>query len=257
MKRAAELFAIDEWGSDSGLVEKAWRCHSVPEPAFMSIAVSRWHVAVTSQPDVTQLTIRGPETRATVTPIPANAEFFGIVFGLGTFMPAMPPACLVDTTVELPAATPNSVWLEGSRWEIPTPGNADVFVDRLVREGLIVRDPAVAQWFQDDVDGVSARTIQRRMIHATGLTRNTIRQIARAEMAVEALGGGRSPQHVATLLGYADQAHFTRAFTATTGCPPGEFRRSVFPRWSVMDEWAVAVRRAARFDDPAPLRRSA
>jgi len=41
MKRAAELFVIDEWNSDSGFVEKAWTSHSESEPAFISIAVSR------------------------------------------------------------------------------------------------------------------------------------------------------------------------------------------------------------------------
>src|SRR3954447_19691063 len=62
MKRAAELFVIDEWGSDSGFVEKAWKSHSEPEPAFISIAVSHWQIVVTTQRDVTQLTFRGPET---------------------------------------------------------------------------------------------------------------------------------------------------------------------------------------------------
>ena len=34
MKRAAELFAIDEWGSDSRFVEKAWTSRSQAEPAI-------------------------------------------------------------------------------------------------------------------------------------------------------------------------------------------------------------------------------
>ena len=113
MKRAAELFAIDEWGSDSRFVEKAWTSRSEPEPAFISVAVSRWHIVVTTRRDVTQLTVRGPETTATVTPIPADAEFFGIVFRLGTFMPAMPLAGLVDRAVTLPAATPNGFYRVG------------------------------------------------------------------------------------------------------------------------------------------------
>ncbi len=222
MKRAAELFVIDEWGSDSGFVEKAWTSRSEPEPAFISIAVSRWQIVVTTQRDVTQLTVRGPETRATVTPIPADAEFFGIVFSLGTFMPAVPLAGLVDRAVTLPAATPSSVWFDGSRCEIPTPGNADVFVDRLVSQGLVVRDPVVAESFQADVDGVSTRTLQRRVARATGLTRSTIRQIARAKKAVEALGGGLSPQDAATLLGYADQAHLTRSLKRFIGQTPAQ-----------------------------------
>jgi Helix-turn-helix domain len=223
MKRAAELFAVDEWGSDSRFVEKVWTSRSEPEPAFISVAVSRWHIAVTTRREVTELTVRGPETTATVTSIPADAEFFGIVFRLGTFMAPMPLAGLVDRAVTLPAATPNSVWFEGSCWEIPTPGNADVFVNRLVRQGLILRDPVVAESLQDDVDGQSKRTLQRRVARATGLTRSTITQIARAEKAVEALGNGLSPQDAAHLLGYADQAHLTRDFTATIGVPPARY----------------------------------
>jgi hypothetical protein len=219
-KRAAELFAIDEWGSDSEFVEKAWSTHSEPEAAFMSIAASRWHIVVTTQRDVTQLTLRGPETRATVTPIPAGVEFFGIVFSLGTFMPAVPLARLVDRAVTLPTATPGSIWLDSSHWEIPTRGNADGFVDRLVRQGLVVRDPVVAESFHDDVDGVSTRTLQRRVARATGLTRSTIRQIARAEMAVEALGKGVSPSDAALQLGYADQAHLIRSLKRFIGQTP-------------------------------------
>src|SRR5215472_14891443 len=126
MKRAAELFAIDEWTSGSGFIEKAWTSRSEPDPAFLSIAVSRWEIVVTSRRDVTSITVRGPETRATVTPIPTGAEFFGIVFSLGTFMPAVPLAHLVDRAMTLPAATPRTFWLHGSKWEIPTPGNVDV-----------------------------------------------------------------------------------------------------------------------------------
>jgi AraC-like DNA-binding protein len=222
MKRAAELFVIEEWGADSGFVEKAWRSHSEPEPAFISIAANRWQIVVTTQRDVTQLTVRGPETRATVTPIPADAEFFGIVFSLGTFTPAIRLACLVDRAVMLPAATPDSVWFDGSPWECPTPDNADVFVDRLVRDGLLVRDPVVAESLQADVDSLSTRTLQRRVARATGLTRSTITQIARAEKAVEALGRGLSPHDAAQLVGYADQAHLTRSLKRFIGQTPAQ-----------------------------------
>jgi AraC-like DNA-binding protein len=220
LKRAAELFVLDEWGSDSGFVERAWRTHSEPEPFFISIAASNWQVVVTTQRDITQVTVRGPETRATVTAIPADADFFGIVFSLGTFVPAIPLTRLVDRVVTLPTATPSTVWLDGSRWEIPTAGNADVFVDRLVREGLVVRDPVVAESLHADVDGFSTRTLQRRVARATGLTRRTIKQIARAAKAVDALGQGLSPHDAALQLGYADQAHLTRSLQRFIGQTP-------------------------------------
>jgi Helix-turn-helix domain len=222
MKRAAELFVIDEWGSDSGFVEKAWRSHSVPEPAFISIAASHWQIVVTTQRDRQQVTVRGPETKATVSPIPEDAEFFGIVFSLGTFAPAFPLGRLVDDAVTLPEATRSSVWLDGSRWEIPTPENADVFVDRLVREGFVVRDAVVADACRADIDGVSTRTLQRRVARATGLTRRTIRQIARAEAALDALGRGVSPADAVLAFGYADQAHLIRSVRRFMGQTPAQ-----------------------------------
>jgi hypothetical protein len=225
LKRAGELFAIDEWGWESGFVEKAWTSHSEPEPAFISVATSHWQMVVTTQRDLTQLTVRGPETRATVTEIPPDAEFFGIVFSLGTFMPAMPPARLVDRAVTLPAAAPGWVWLDGVCWEIPTAANADVFVDRLIGQGLVVRDPIVAESFQGDVDGISTRTLQRRVARATGLTRSTIRQIGRAGKAVEALGRGLAPPDAALLVGYADQAHLVRSLKRFVGQTPTQVNR--------------------------------
>jgi helix-turn-helix protein len=222
LMRAAELFAIDEWASDSGFVERAWRSHSEPEPFFISVASNHWQLVVTTQHDVARLTIRGPETKATVTAIPADAEFFGITFSLGTFVPAFPPAGLVDCAVTLPAATSTSFVLDGARWEIPTPENADVFVDHLVRQGVVVRDPVVAESLQTDVDGVSTRTLQRRVARATGLSRRMMRQIRRAERAVDALGRGASPSEAAAQLGYADQAHLNRSLQRFIGQTPGQ-----------------------------------
>ena len=54
MKRAAELFVVDEWGWDSGFVAKAWRTQSEPEPAFISVATSHWQIVVTTQRDLTR-----------------------------------------------------------------------------------------------------------------------------------------------------------------------------------------------------------
>jgi AraC-like DNA-binding protein len=66
---------------------------------------------------------------------------------------------------------------------------------------------------------------------ATGLTRSTITQIARAEKAVEALGNGLSPQDAAHLLGYADQAHLTRSLRRFIGQTPAQVNRG--RHWSI------------------------
>ena len=89
------------------------------------------------------MTVRGPETRASTSPIPADAEFAGIQFKLGSFTPALPVGQLVDGAITLPEATGGSFWLHGAAWQLPDSENADVFVECLAREGLLVRDPLV------------------------------------------------------------------------------------------------------------------
>jgi AraC-like DNA-binding protein len=178
-------------------------------------------MVVTRQAAATWLTVRGPETKATSAPIPDDAEFFGIQFSLGTFMPTLDLRQLVDRSLML-RATSTSFWLGGSAWELPGPDNADVFVDRLVRAGLLVHDPIASAALQDDVEGLSTRSVERRVARATGLTRGTIRQIRRAERAVELLGRGVPALDVVRQAGYADQPHLTRSFKRFVGQTPSQ-----------------------------------
>jgi hypothetical protein len=240
-KRAAQLFVIDEWGTESAFVEKAWSSHSVPEPSFISVAQRHWQMVITTQRDMTTLTIRGPETTATMVPIPEDAGFFGITFRLGSFMPRIPLVRLVDRAVTWPTVSPKSVWLAGSRWEVPTSENADVFVDRLVREGLVVSDRAVAEWMHGDAGGLSTRTLQRRVMRSTGLTRVAIKQIARAEQAVDALTRGLAARDVAHSLGYADQAHLARSLKRFMGQTPRKMQATSSPASPRDDAFLQAV----------------
>ena len=125
MKRAAKVFEFETRPGESPLVERIWRTRSEPVEQFISVASSQFGIVVTRQNDRTYLTVRGPETLATTSPIPEDADFFGITFRLGTFMPAWPAPQLVDSPVTLPEATLRSFWLTGSAREFPDYGNAD------------------------------------------------------------------------------------------------------------------------------------
>ena len=222
MKRAAQVFEIDETGTDCRLIEKVWTTRSTPEPVFISVAESHWQIVVTTHRDRTGVVIQGPNDAAQITPVPAEAEFFGIVLRLGTFMPALSLSNLVGGADVRPNATDRSFWLDGSRWEIPTPENADVFVDRLARQDVLVQDRFVADVLQSEDDCVSLRTMQRRVRRATGLTQSAIRQIERAHDAVDALGQGIAHSDVALELGYADQPHLTRSLRRFIGQTPAQ-----------------------------------
>jgi hypothetical protein len=155
-------------------------------------------------------------------PIPEDAEFFGVQFSLGSFMPSLPPRQLLDRALTLAPVTASSFWLEGGAWEVPGPGNADVFVGRLVRAGLLVRDPIASAAIEGDPTGLSARSVQRRVARATGLTKGAIRQMQRAERALELLARGDAAAKVARDTGYADQAHLTRSLKRLVGQTPTE-----------------------------------
>jgi hypothetical protein len=172
------------------------------------------------------ITARGPETKASEADFPADAEFFGIVFKLGSFMPHLPVRNLLDRQdATLPEASSNSFWLHGSAWELPTFENAEVFVGRLVRRGILVRDPVVEAAIRGHTPDVSSRSLQYRFLRATGLTHKTIRQIERARSAVSLLERGTPISDTAFELGYFDQAHLTNSLKRFIGRTPAQVAR--------------------------------
>ena len=58
---------------------------------------------------------------------------------------------------------------------------------------------------------VSERTVQRRFVAATGLTRSAIRQIGRARQAAVLIQEGLPAHDVVYRLGYFDQPHLARS----------------------------------------------
>ena len=223
MKRAVELFAFETRSSVSPLVTETWETRSDElVESFISVAGTQWEIVVTRQEAETWVTLRGPETKASTAPVPKDAEFFGITFSLGTFMPDLDMKRLADRELTLPLASDRSFWLDGSAWELPTPDNADVFVDRLVGAGLLVHDPVASAALHDDVDGLSPRSVERRVARATGLTRGTIKQIERAERALDLLSRGVPAPEVARRAGYADQPHLTRSLKRFVGVTPSQ-----------------------------------
>ncbi len=216
------IFLFEERPSDSSFVQTIWRTQSESAGCFISRAVSHWEIVVTKYNGKTTLTVRGPETKAAPAPCPENAEFFGIQFKLGTFMPHLRARNLVDGAAILPEATSQSFWLNGSAWQFPDYANAETFVAKLVRDGLLVREPIVDAALGGQLQELSLRSVQRRFLQATGLTHSTIRQIERARQAAALLEQGVSILDTVEQTGYADQPHLTRALKRLIGQTPGQ-----------------------------------
>ncbi|HMF60291.1 MAG TPA: AraC family transcriptional regulator [Vicinamibacterales bacterium] len=223
--RAVQIFSFDEGRSSSPIAEKLWRTRSEPVDFFTSVAQTHWEMIMTRVKGRTSLTVRGPETRAKTVPIPEDAEFLGIEFRLGTFMPDLPVDRLVDSSLTLPGARTRGFWLNGSVWEFPTFDNVDVFVRRLMREGRVVREAAVDAALQGQHSAMSLRSVQRRIRRTTGLTFGLIKQIERAQHALTLLEGGASVLDVVERAGYADQPHLTRSMRRFIGHTPARILR--------------------------------
>jgi hypothetical protein len=221
------IFDFGARESDSPLVEFIWstRTDSDSGGEFLSTAATHSEMVVTRQYGKTTLSIRGPESKASPAPVPEDAEFFGIVFKLGTFMPKLPPIQLVNEAVHLQESSYNSIWL-GSAWQIPNYENADTFISRLIREGLLVYDPLVNAVMENKPLDLSLRTVQRRFLQATGLSHITIKQIERAKEAVTLLEQGLSILDTVSELSYSDQAHLTRSLKQFMGQTPAQVIRA-------------------------------
>jgi hypothetical protein len=217
---------FEERPSDSPFVAGVWRAHSEAPGSFLSTASCRGEIVVNQYGPDLSLTVRGPETRSSPAEFPGEAEWVGIRFNIGAFMPAFPPSMVMDRgDLTLPGACNRSFWLKGAAWELPTFDNADTFVQRLAREGLLAWDPIVPDTLDGKRYDLSARSVQARFRRATGLTAGLVRQIERAHCAVARLEQGVPINDVVFEAGYFDQPHLTRSLKRFFGRTPREIAR--------------------------------
>jgi len=154
------FLVFEDRRSDSPYVERVWRSHSERSGTFVSVAASHLEMVVSRVRGKVFLTLRGPETRATEADCPADGEWVGIRFTLGTYLPKHPTGRLIDRQDEQMPDRGGRFWLDNDTWEYPTFENAETFVRRLARRGVIAhaRSPTHA--------GDSSRRSPCRSIHS-------------------------------------------------------------------------------------------
>lgn len=216
------IFNFEERLSDSPLVEVIWRNHSERGGPFISIALSHWQMAFTRHEGKLRVTVRGPETHASPAYCPPEAEDFGIIFKHGVVMLPLPASRLRDGMADLPGSRSGTFWLNGSTWQVPDYENVDTFIDWLARAGLLVKEPVVDLALKTGRAELSERSVQRRFLSATGLTRGALAQIDRARRAVFLLQSGVSILDTVEQAGYSDQPHLTRSLKHYVGLTPAQ-----------------------------------
>jgi len=218
------IFDTDR-ASDSPFVERVWSCHSERGGPFLSVASSQWEMVITRLYGATVVTLRGPETTVREVECPPEGEWFAIRFKAGTYMPQLPMASLLNgQDVNLPTSARSFHW-NRARWELPNFENAETFVARIAKAGIIARDPAVEAALQGDEHALSQRSAQRHFLQATGMSQATLRQIERARHATNLLRRGVSIGDTVHEAGFFDQAHLTRSLKQLIGLTPAKIAR--------------------------------
>jgi len=203
--------------SDSRYIHRVWSGRASGVETMTSIATSTWELVFWEEAGVVHAAARGPETAASTAELSGDSASFGITFAHGASMPHLPVAGIVDGGVESVHATERSFVLAGDEWELPTFDNAEQFVEKLVRAGVLVRDPLVDEVVWGGAARVGSRSVQRRVAGATGRTQGAIRQMDRAREAAILIAGGVPALNVVHRLGYYDQPHLARALQRFIG----------------------------------------
>jgi AraC-like DNA-binding protein len=211
----------EERRSDSPYVEAVTHGWTESDGSTVRPAECCWHLVVVRQAGDARALAVGPLTGAGVASWAAGAEILWIRFTLGTFMPHMPARNLLDTETVLPDATSKSFWLGGSAWPFPDHEKAEALVERLVREGVLARDPVVSATSTGrPQQGLSPRTLRHRFLRATGLAQGAVLQVERANRAAALLRQGVPIPDVVHQKGYFDQSHMTRSLKRWVGRTP-------------------------------------
>jgi len=223
---ATVLLEFDHRESDSPFVERIWRSRSLSGGSFLSMAEGSIELVVTRLPGFLAVTLRGPVSQGAFVEVPPNGEWLAVRFRLGTYLPRIATAALIDRQdMHLPVLPDGRFWFSDLIWEVPNYENAEHFVDRLARAGVIARSHAADAAIEGDVGWMSHRSVQRHFRRAAGMTFSSYQQIQRARHAAGLLMSGCSILDTAFDAGYFDQAHLTRSVKRLVGMTPARLVR--------------------------------
>jgi hypothetical protein len=221
------FLTFEDRPSNSPYVERLWHSCSTTGGPFHSMAEGNLELVVTRLGGFTQVTLRGPVTQAATVCCPADGQWFAIRFRVGTYFPGLATSQLLNGhNLHLPTTRDGRFWLEGEAWEIPGYENAEVFVTRLAKRGLITLEPVVEAAIEGAPQLLSRRSVQRHFLRATGITYAQFRKIERARHAVELLRNGTGVLDVVHNAGYFDQPHLTRSLKYLIGQTPTKILRN-------------------------------
>ena len=171
--------------STSPFVERIWRANSRTGGTFLSMAEGNIELVITKLPGFLAVTLRGPVSKGTQVECPADGEWLAIRFRLGTYLPRIATAALIDhQDVQLPVLANGRFWLGDLTWGIPDYENAEVSrwideargeTDNAKRMALYARIQSQIVADQPEIFGMVANRIWARRDYVQGFAFSPVR----------------------------------------------------------------------------------
>ncbi|MFN8487720.1 MAG: helix-turn-helix domain-containing protein [Caldilineaceae bacterium] len=219
------IMFIEQRLADSPYIDTITQGQTVRAGSAIRPAEVCWHMVFVREHGNLHPIVVGPWTTAGIATWPAGGEVLWIKFKPGVFMPHLPFEHLLDRETVLPEGAGQTFWLKSSVWPFPTYATVETFINRLVRDEVLVCDPVVNTVLNDQPHDFAPRTVRHRFQRATGLTQKQIQQVARAQQAAALLQQGVSILDAVHEAGYYDQPHLTRALRQWVGYTPAQLLR--------------------------------
>jgi len=210
----------------TALIESVARADIPERSKVIRPAENSWHLVIVRRVGQSRAVLVGPWTGSGLTTLPEDAEVLWLKFRLGTALSGQPIQTYRDQELMLPAATQHSFWLNDRAWPLPTFDDAALVAERLERVGGLTFDPLIDEVLQGVTSDLASRTVRHRLVQATGLSLNHIRQVQRAQQAAEMLRQGVAIADTLYRTGYFDQPHLTRSLRRWIGHTPAQLRRT-------------------------------
>ena len=215
-------FTYEDKHLDSLYVDKIWHTHTTSDGVFTAGLDGNWDIIISRVDDKVQVTVNGVGKRAVQVPYVAGIDSVGIALKPGVFLRDIKGKDIVDSQRTLSKDNVAYVDIGGHSFKIPDFDSAEVFVDELISNGILLVNSVVSSLNNDRVNGVSDRSLRRHTMGTTGLSPYFFHQIQRAQHATLLLQQGTPIAQAAIEAGYTDQAHMTKAVKALIGLTPAQ-----------------------------------
>lgn len=206
--------------SRSPHVELVWWAQIDDDADYVDAANEFWGLAFGVLSDgLPSATLIGPSVQPRLLRLVPGEVGWGVELAAHVFVRQVDKRRLLGQMRDLPT---DGRWFElaGVRLPVPDLDGLEPLVEVLLRQGILAADEDVAAALAGQPVAFSQRSLHRHVTDATGLGPKKLEQLQRARDAYALLQDGWSLAAAANQVGFADQSHMTRAFTALAGRSP-------------------------------------